>query len=74
MIRYCPNCSKKTQQKPTSYNPDNPSEGECWQCQECYELTGWIEEFKEEDNPKEWQRGYFGYASGYMATKLKEQK
>ena len=41
--RFCPNCKEETIQVVKLYNPDNPEEGEVWECTKCKENTGWAE-------------------------------
>ena len=38
-VKFCPECGLFTEHKTVLYNPDNPDEGECWECQICHELT-----------------------------------
>ena len=41
--RFCPNCKEETIQVVKLYNPDNPEEGEVWECTKCKENTDWAE-------------------------------
>ena len=43
MKRFCSNCKEETIQEVKFYNPDNPEEGEVWQCSKCKENTGWVD-------------------------------
>lgn len=40
MIHYCPNCKQNTHQRIDLLNPDKPSEGEIYVCNNCGESTG----------------------------------
>lgn len=38
----CEHCKTETMQSVELYNPDNPDEGEVWQCSVCKENTDWV--------------------------------
>lgn len=40
MNRHCPDCKKETVQVVKLYNPDEPEEGEVWECSVCKQNTG----------------------------------
>jgi NAD-dependent SIR2 family protein deacetylase len=40
--RNCEHCKTETLQTVELYNPDNPDEGEVWQCSVCKENTDWV--------------------------------
>ena len=43
MDRYCETCKTTTSQDVKLKNPDNPEDGEVWECVECKQNTGWAE-------------------------------